>query len=182
MKKTPLILRIAGGILLVAVAAVSLVHPMYTRGECACLAALAQRGKPYVLGTCGPDSYDCSGLALDAYAYLGCELVHSAQFVGYDDSYPTVEDPRDLRPGDLIFFDTISDRDRCDHVGLWLGMNRFVHASSSEQVVMISELDEKWRARYSWGKHILAPYASDFANDLDASLRAWLRGFAAGDA
>lgn len=172
MRKTPLPLRILGGLLLLILAAVSLVHPMYTRLDCACLAALAQRGKPYVLGARGPESYDCSGLALDAYAYFGCDLVHSAQFVGYDDGYATVEDARDLRPGDLIFFDTVSDGDRCDHVGLWLGMNRFVHASSSEQVVMISPLDEKWRARYSWGKHILDPYSCDLANALDAALRA----------
>ena len=175
MKHTPLIVRILGGALLVAVAAVSLIHPMYTRGECACVLASAQRGKPYILGTAGPDSYDCSGLALDAYGRFGYELVHSAQFIGYDDSYATVEAPSDLRPGDLIFFDTIRDKDRCDHVGLWLGMNHFVHASSSEEVVMISEFDEKWQGRYSWGKHILEPYALPAANEIDAAARGWVR-------
>ena len=175
MKHTPLIVRILGGALLVAVAAVSLIHPMYTRGECACILASAQRGKPYILGTAGPDSYDCSGLALDAYGRFGYELVHSAQFIGYDDSYATVEAPSDLRPGDLIFFDTIRDKDRCDHVGLWLGMNRFVHASSSDEVVMISEFDEKWQGRYSWGKHILEPYALPAANGIDAAAREWVR-------
>lgn len=175
MKHTPLIVRILGGALLVAVAAVSLSHPMYTRGECACILASAQRGKPYILGTAGPDSYDCSGLALDAYGRFGYELVHSAQFIGYDDSYATVEAPSDLRPGDLIFFDTIRDKDRCDHVGLWLGMNHFVHASSSEEVVMISEFDEKWQGRYSWGKHILEPYALPAANEIDAAARGWVR-------
>ena len=175
MKHTPLIVRILGGALLVAVAAVSLSHPMYTRGECACILASAQRGKPYILGTAGPDSYDCSGLALDAYGRFGYELVHSAQFIGYDDSYATVEAPSDLRPGDLSFFDTIRDKDRCDHVGLWLGMNHFVHASSSEEVVMISEFDEKWQGRYSWGKHILEPYALPAANGIDAAAREWVR-------
>lgn len=175
MKHTPLIVRILGGALLVAVAAVSLIHPMYTRGESACILASAQRGKPYILGTAGPDSYDCSGLALDAYGRFGNELVHSAQFIGYDDSYMTIEDPADLRPGDLIFFDTIRDKDRCDHVGLWLGMNRFVHASSSEEVVMISEFDEKWQGRYSWGKHILEPYALPAANEIEKAAREWVR-------
>ena len=175
MKHTPLIVRILGGALLFAVAAVSLIHPMYTRGECACILASAQRGKPYILGTAGPDSYDCSGLVLDAYGRFGCELVHSAQFVGYDDGYETIENPSDLRPGDLIFFNTVSDKDRCDHVGLWLGMNRFVHASSSEEVVMISEFDEKWQERYSWGKHILEPYAHPLANEIDEAVRGWFQ-------
>lgn len=156
MKRTPLLIRFLGGALMAAVAMVSLIHPMYTPGERACILASAQRGKPYILGTAGPDSYDCSGLMLDAYRHLNCELVHSAQFVGYDDSYRTIENPADLLPGDLVFFDTVSDKDRCDHVGLWLGMNRFVHASSAEKVVMISEFDEKWRARYSWGKRVLS--------------------------
>ena len=103
------------------------------------------------------------------------ELVHSAQFIGYDDSYASVEDPRDLRPGDLIFFDTVSDKDRCDHVGLWLGMNRFVHASSSEMVVMISEFDEKWQGCYSWGKRILEPYEQGFANEFSDAAQAYVR-------
>ena len=177
MKHTPLIVRILGGALLTIVAAVSLIQPMYTRGECACILASAQRGKPYILGTAGPDSYDCSGLALDAYLRLGCELVHSAQVVGYDDGYATIEDPAELRPGDLIFFDTIKDKDRCDHVGLWLGMNRFVHASSSEKVVMISEFDEKWQSRYSWGKHILDPHAIPAVNEINAAARGWFQTF-----
>ena len=87
----------------------------------------------------------------------------------------TVEDPRDLRPGDLIFFDTVSDKDRCDHVGLWLGMNRFVHASSSEMVVMISEFDEKWQGCYSWGKRILEPCEQDFANEFSDAAQAYVR-------
>ena len=175
MKKTPLFFRIVGAVLLCAVAAVSLMHPMYTRGECLDLIALGQLGKPYVLGNFGPDSYDCSGLVLDACGCFGVELVHSAQFIGYDDSYASVGDPRDLRPGDLIFFDTVSDKDLCDHVGLWLGMNRFVHASSSEMVVMISEFDEKWQGRYSWGKRILEPCEQDFANEFSDAAQAYVR-------
>lgn len=155
MKHTPLIFRILGGALLVLLLAVSCLQPMMTRGESAAMVALSHRGKPYVFGSQGPDSYDCSGLTLDAYLHFGTELIHSAQFVAYDDQYMTIEDPADLIPGDLIFFNTVSDRDQCDHVGVWLGMNRFVHASSSEMVVMISEFDEEWQDRYSWSKRIV---------------------------
>jgi len=150
--------RTSGCILLGVLLVISCLFPMLTRGECAALIALGQRGKPYVFGSAGPDSFDCSGLTKVAYEYLGTELIHSAKYVAYDDQYQTVESPLSLVPGDLIFFDTIADRDRCDHVGIWLGMNRFVHASSSEMKVMISSFDSDWRARYSWGKHILSPY------------------------
>lgn len=158
MKTTPLFIRIIGGTLLGALILISCTLPMYTRGESAAMLALGLRGKPYVLGHAGPEKYDCSGLTKVAYEALGTELMHSAKYVGYDDQYQTVEDAADLIPGDLIFFDTVSDSDECDHVGIWLGMNRFVHASSSEEVVMISEFDDSWQERYSWGKHILSFY------------------------
>lgn len=171
MKRTPLILRLLGGALLAALALVAFAHPLLTRGECAALIALGARGKPYVFGAEGPDAYDCSGLTRAACLPFGVELIHSAQFVAYDDQYETVEEPAQLVPGDLIFFDTVADRDACDHVGIWLGMNRFVHASSTEMVVMISSFDEKWRARYSWGKHIIDPYVRPEYNELYRQFR-----------
>ena len=159
MKRTPLCLRLLGGALLIALLAASCALPPLTRGECAALIALGERGKPYVFGKEGPDSFDCSGLTKRACAPLGTELVHSAKYVAYDDQYETISDPARFIPGDLIFFDTVADRDACDHVGIWLGMNRFVHASSSAGRVMISSFDEKWRGCYSWGKRVLDPCA-----------------------
>lgn len=154
MKTTPLYIRIIGGILLGALIVLSAVSPLYSRGETAAMIALGQRGKPYVFGKFGPESFDCSGLTMTAYNALGTKLVHSAKYVGYDDQYETIESANSLRPGDLIFFDTVADNDKCDHVGIWLGMNRFVHASSSEMMVMISSLDAHWQELFSWGKRI----------------------------
>ena len=155
MKAAPFPLRILVGVLLAALLAVGFLQPLLTKGECAALVALGGRGKPYVFGAEGPDSYDCSGLTRSAYACLDVDLIHSAQYVAYDDRYLTVSDPAELAVGDLIFFDTVADKDKCDHVGIWIGMNRFVHASSSQMVVMISEFDEKWRGCYSWSKRVL---------------------------
>lgn len=170
MKHTPLFFRLLGGVLLAALLAASCALPPLTRGECAALLALGERGKPYVFGKEGPDSFDCSGLTKRACAPLGAELVHSAKYVAYNDQYQTISDPARFIPGDLIFFDTVVDRDACDHVGIWLGMNRFVHASSSEGRVMISRFDEKWRSRYSWGKRILDLYAFPVPDFLSAQI------------
>lgn len=158
MKTTPLFIRIIGGLLLVALILVSCAMPLYTRGESAAMVALGHRGKPYIFGKAGPDGYDCSGLTKVAYETHGIDLIHSAKYIAYDDQYETVEAASDLIPGDLIFFDTVSDSDRYDHVGIWLGMNRFVHASSSEMVVMVSEYDDHWQECFSLGKRVVNLY------------------------
>ena len=157
MKTTPLFIRIIGGILLSALLLVSCALPFYTRGESAAMVALGYRGKPYIFGKAGPDGYDCSGLTKVAYATHGVDLIHSAKYIAYDEQYETIESADALAPGDLIFFDTVADSDRYDHVGIWLGMNRFVHASSSEMVVMISEYDNHWQERFSLGKRVIDP-------------------------
>ena len=52
----------------------------------------------------------------------------------------------ELRPGDLVFFNT-SGRD-ISHVGVYLLNNKFVHAATSGGV-MISDLNEKyWQPRF----------------------------------
>lgn len=158
MKKTPLPLRIIGGLLLGVLFLLCAFHPMLTQGECVSLIALSHKGKPYVFGAEGPNSYDCSGLTMDACAYFGVDLIHSAQFVASDSVYTRVEEIASLRPGDLVFFDTVADRDPYDHVGVWLGMNRFVHASSSEGRVMISWFGSKWRGCYSGARRIVENY------------------------
>lgn len=170
MKRTPVIWRILLGAVLCVLIAFAYIHPSFSRGECAALIALGQRGCEYVYGTEGPDVFDCSGLVRYSYAVVGEDVIHSAEFIGYDDRYQTIEDVRDLKIGDLIFFDTIADRDKCDHVGIWLGANRFVQASSTEAKVTISSFSDSWLETYSWCKHILTPYDCPVLNALDERL------------
>ena len=166
MKKTPVFLRIIAGVVIALLFCIAMLTPHLSEGECAALLGLSERGKPYIFGKEGPDSYDCSGLTKVVYSHFGYDLIHSAQFVAYDHTYETVEDAGDLRVGDMIFFDTISDKDKCDHVGIWLGANRFVHASSSEKKVMVSRYDESWQAKYSWGKRLVDNYGYPCLNEL----------------
>ena len=60
-----------------------------------------------------------------------------------------------LKRGDLVFFNTISDSDRCDHVGIYLGDNQFIHASSGGGRVMISSLSGYYERNFSWGRCVL---------------------------
>ena len=58
-----------------------------------------------------------------------------------------------LKPGDLVFFRT--GKGRVSHVGIYLGSNKFAHASSSNGV-MVSDLDETYYAkRFAKGGRVL---------------------------
>ena len=63
--------------------------------------AYAQLGKPYRYAGTGPDSYDCSGLTMMAWASVGVGMPHSSYAQGT--MFPRVSDS-DLQPGDLSIY------------------------------------------------------------------------------
>ena len=56
-----------------------------------------------------------------------------------------------------MFFNTEpEDDDLTDHVGIYLGNGRFVHASSSGKKVMISSLSSGfYKKSFSWGRRLI---------------------------
>jgi len=98
-------------------------------GTTALRAALTQRGKPYVWGAAGPDSYDCSGLVMWAFLQEGISLPH---YTGDQWNSGMHVSRADLEPGDLVFF--FAD---ISHVGLYLGNGLMVDAPSTGQVVQV---------------------------------------------
>jgi peptidoglycan DL-endopeptidase CwlO len=82
--------------------------------------AEAQLGKPYVYAAAGPDSFDCSGLTMYAWAAAGVSLPHNAE--AQYESLPHV--PIDsLEPGDLVFFGS-----PIHHVGMFVGNGTMIEA------------------------------------------------------
>ena len=61
----------------------------------------------------------------------------------------------DLRPGDLVFFDTL-DRGRISHVGVYAGNGKFAHASSSRGVVYDELKSRYFRRAYRGARRVLA--------------------------
>jgi cell wall-associated NlpC family hydrolase len=60
----------------------------------------------------------------------------------------------DLSPGDLVFFRTYAKYP--SHVGIYLGDNRFVHASSRDKKVTVESLDTPYYVkRYIGAKRLL---------------------------
>ena len=65
--------------------------------------ALQYVGYPYVYGTAGPDTFDCSGFTYYVYAHFGYSLNRSSR----DQVNNGVAVSKDqLQPGDLVFFST----------------------------------------------------------------------------
>jgi uncharacterized protein YPO0396 len=93
--------------------------------------ALSQRGEPYVWGSAGPNSWDCSGLMLGAYAQIGISLPHNAA-AQWNMVAQISED--ELQPGDFVFYNGLA------HVGMYIGNGLIVHAPNSTTVVKVVEL------------------------------------------
>jgi hypothetical protein len=81
-------------------------------------------------GSLGPD-FDCSGFVQSAFASAGIWIPRDA-YQQERFCLPVAVRPGVfslLRPGDLIFF---GRPQRCSHVGLYLGMGRYLHSSGQE--------------------------------------------------
>jgi len=125
-------------------------------GAIAARAALAWLGTPYSWGggtLTGPSlgfcnqagcsglhtvGFDCSGLTRYAWAQAGVVLPR----VTYDQwrAGIRITDPRDLRPGDLVFFTGLH------HVGLYIGGGRMVNAPATGQVIRVEDITTGVRA------------------------------------
>lgn len=115
-----------------------------TIGARAAQHALAMRGKPYRYGGSTPKGFDCSGLVQYSYSRAGARLPRSTE--GLWDISRSVSQ-RQLRPGDLLFFN--QEGKRSSHVGLYLGNDRFVHAPSTGKRVSVTTLtDPYWRRHF----------------------------------
>lgn len=111
--------------------------------KCVRITSLAKKklGKRYVLGaTGGRNTFDCSGLTTYVYKQNGIKLPRRA--IAQSKIGKRIS-KKDLRKGDLVFFDTSRNRrGYVNHVGIYIGNNKFIHASSAKRKVIISSLNE----------------------------------------
>jgi len=97
-----------------------------TQGDVAANWALSQLGKPYQWGGAGPDTFDCSGLTMQAWAHAGVQLLH---YTGYQWEEGPHVSLNDLQRGDLLFFATdTADPATIHHVGIYIGNGMMVDA------------------------------------------------------
>ena len=100
--------------------------------------ALGFIGVNYRFGGTSPDAgFDCSGLVLSSYRQIGISLPHysRAQY-----SATRRVSRGSLLPGDLVFFFGRGIK----HVGIYIGSDRFVHASNPRYGVRVTSLSEPY--------------------------------------
>ena len=111
-----------------------------------------QVGKPYVWGSNGPDSFDCSGLVRYIYKNaLGKDIPR----VSEDQSKVGQAVSReDLQPGDLVFFNTSGKG--VSHVGIYVGGGNMIHSPSSGKTVSVTSINSSYySARFVTAKRVL---------------------------
>jgi cell wall-associated NlpC family hydrolase len=96
--------------------------------------AKAQVGKPYAYGADGPDSFDCSGLTMMAWAQAGVSLPHSST-AQYDATRRI--SAGELQPGDLIFYYS-----PISHVAIYVGGGMQVAATHTGDYVRLQALHD----------------------------------------
>ena len=92
--------------------------------------AKSKLGCPYVWGATGPNSFDCSGFVQWTYAQAGISLPRTTY-----DYRPYIGTSKDIswseaQPGDIVW--------REQHMGIYLGDDKYIHAPHTGDVVKIS--------------------------------------------
>ncbi len=118
--------------------------------------AHALTGTPYRYGGRSPEGFDCSGLVWYCYRKAGIVVP------------VTTDDLRDagkkvtgrwklskLEPGDVLFFRVERWLGKPNHVGIYVGNGRMVHASTSRGVVLDSLDNEYWEDSFTYARRII---------------------------
>lgn len=114
---------------------------------------LAKRylGYPYVRGGESPSGFDCSGFVRYVHRQFGIDVSHDSREL-FTQGTPVERDA--LQPGDVVFFrDTY--RPGISHVGIYIGDDQFIHASTRRTGVRISSLQKPfYAARYAGARRM----------------------------
>ncbi len=100
-----------------------------------------QARKPYIWGTQGPNSFDCSGLVFAAYRSAGLnwpnwDRLNSALYAGYTKHVALTE----LQPGDLLFYSYKGTISTIHHITIYAGGGMMWEANSKNAGLLYSNI------------------------------------------
>lgn len=98
-------------------------------------------GVKYIWAANGPSAFDCSGFTRYVFKKSGITLPRHS---GHQANVGKKIKFSQMQKGDLVFFDTTKKfKRKVNHVGIFMGNNKFIHASSGGKKVMISSFTKK---------------------------------------
>jgi cell wall-associated NlpC family hydrolase len=130
-------------------------HQLTDRASELAMHAMALIGIPYKYGGNSPEQgMDCSGLVRYVFKEAwGTILPRTSEEIS---RLGETVDAHDLRPGDLVFYNTL--RRAFSHVGIYLGDNKFIHSPSAGGEVRIERMDVSyWKKRFNGARRISDP-------------------------
>lgn len=102
-------------------------------------------GTPYKWGGSGPLGFDCSGFVQYVFKQFGVDLPR----VSYQQAKAGKRISLDqLRPGDLVAWDNSTRNNGADHIAIYIGNGKVIHAPKPGDAVKISSL---WDTAHAWG-------------------------------
>ena len=123
-------------------------------------------GVKYVWAANGPSAFDCSGFTKYVFKENGINLPrHSSRqaMIGEKISFS------ELQKGDLVFFDTTKEfKHIVNHVGIYIGDNKFIHASSGGKKVIITSFDKKkfYKNKFLYARRVINQYGNIAMNTI----------------
>jgi murein DD-endopeptidase / murein LD-carboxypeptidase len=111
------------------------------------------KGTPHCMGGTTRKCLDCSGLTYASFAAHKILLPRNSQEQARYGQI--IYNRNDLKRGDLVFFTkSYKSSDYITHVGIYLGKNKFIHASSSKGVTETPLHNQWWSDRFVFGTRI----------------------------
>jgi len=122
------------------------------KGDKIVAAARGMTGTRYRYGGSSKNGIDCSGLIMVSIKNaLGTSVPHNAASL-YKMGSTIGKDK--LMAGDLVFFQNTGSRKGITHVGIYIGNNKFIHASTSSGVKEDSLSTEYYAKRYAGARRL----------------------------
>lgn len=106
-------------------------------------------GTPYKWGGTTTAGFDCSGFVGYAFKQAGKTLPRTTSEIHKQGKAVSKSN---LQKGDLVYFETYKKGP--SHMGIYLGNNEFIHASSSKGVSITTLSNSYWKKRYIGAKRL----------------------------
>jgi len=123
-------------------------------------------GVKYIWAANGPSAFDCSGFTRYVFKKNGINL---PRYSGHQANIGKKISFSELQKGDLVFFDTTKKfTKKVNHVGIFIGNNKFIHASSGGHKVMITSFSKKkfYKNKFLYARRVINQQQS-FALNFD---------------